>query len=56
MPRLDLDDNDLAAINDALMNAPYGLVAPVIAKINRQITAQRQSPPAPPTDPPVNDS
>lgn len=44
MPRLDFDDNDLRVLNDALMQMPYGAVAPLIAKINKQIAEQAEPP------------
>jgi hypothetical protein len=34
---LKLSDEQLAVINEALMLAPYGKVAPVIAAINEQL-------------------
>lgn len=40
MALLDFDDNDLAVLNQALMQMPYGAVAPLIAKINTQIREQ----------------
>jgi hypothetical protein len=42
MTRLDLDDNDLHVLNDALVQMPFGRVAGLIGKINSQITAQAE--------------
>lgn len=41
MPLLDLADDDLRLLNDALIQLPYWRVAPLIANLNRQLTAQR---------------
>lgn len=42
MPLLDFNDDDLRVLNDALVQMPYGRVAPLVAKINQQITAQQK--------------
>lgn len=44
MALLDLDDNDLAVLNQALMQAPYGVVAPLINKINEQLMPKPTAP------------
>jgi hypothetical protein len=44
MALLDFDDADLAVLNQALMQMPYGAVAPLINKINEQIAEQKKPP------------
>jgi hypothetical protein len=41
MYKLELSDQQLSVINDALMQMPYHLAAPLIAHINQQIQEQR---------------
>lgn len=40
---IELTESHLHVISAALMNGPYGAVAPVVAHINAQIQEQRES-------------
>lgn len=42
MTTLDIPDEHLAVINEALMSMPYFKAAPVIAAINAQLARQRE--------------
>jgi hypothetical protein len=42
--KLELSEQYVAIIGEALSNAPYKIVAPVIAEIQKQIDEQRNPP------------
>jgi hypothetical protein len=45
MITLNFTPQELAVLNDALMQMPYGRVAPLVQNINKQIQEQQQQPP-----------
>ena len=50
--KIDLTEQDLQIISEALGAAPFSRVAPVVARLQQQINAQL-APPAPLTQPPL---
>lgn len=44
MHTLSLTDEQLAIIDRALSQMPYGMVAPLVVEINRQIAAAKPAP------------
>lgn len=46
MHTLSLTDEQLAVIDKALSQMPYGMVAPLVAEINRQLAAAKPEPEA----------
>jgi hypothetical protein len=50
MITLNFTPQELAVLNDALMQMPYGRVAPLVQNINKQIQAAQQQP-QPPQEP-----
>ena len=47
--KLDLHDHELNIVMEALSQAPFRVVAPVIQKIQMQVMAQQSGMPAPPS-------
>ena len=51
--KIEITEQELQVISEALGAAPFSRVAPVVARLQQQINAQLLAPPAPLTPPPL---